>query len=85
MLTLRAVSVGLDVQTFIRNAALGVAVNVPAVSPVHRELVLELHRVGVNLNQLTRAANAGTFGGADAGELSAVLAAVRTAVERLDG
>jgi len=65
---------GVTVTQLVRAAVLGYRLPSP---PVMREAMNELHRIGSNLNQLARHANAT---GALRGDLDATLAEVRRAI-----
>ena len=75
----QALAAGLDVAEFIRRRALGRKID-PARSVADERLLLEINRIGVNLNQLTARANA-------TGELpdglADTLAEVQAAMERV--
>ncbi len=55
----RAAAVGLTTASYVRRAALGRRIRSAAVLRLGAEDRLELGRIGVNLNQLARAMNAG--------------------------
>lgn len=76
----RALECGMAPSAYLRSIALGA---VPKTRPnlANREAIHQLARVGNNLNQLAKRVNSGLP--VARGEILEVLAAVRTAVERL--
>ena len=76
----QAITAGLSAAEFVRRAALGVSI-APRRSRSDDALLVELNRIGVNLNQMARATNSGRP--PLAGELLAALAELRSALEKL--
>ncbi len=81
LLSERAVICGKPISTFIREVSLG---SVPKARPGHleRKAIYHLSRIGNNLNQLARTANA-TGQLEDARRIEAALEEVTRAIERL--
>ena len=76
----QAITAGLGAAEFVRCCALGVSI-VPRRSRSDDALLVELNRIGVNLNQMARATNSGRP--PLAGELRAALAELHDALIRL--
>lgn len=83
-----AVARGLSLSDLVRRAALGVRMPARSFDQTHAAVLAqtlgELGRVGGNLNQITRRANAGKLSGHDA-ELSCTLSGIDTLRERIRG
>lgn len=82
-LTLRAAALGLALQDFVRAAALGTIATMRPVATVDPAALAEVHRLGVNLNQLTKAANANRLDAAMVRDLADTLDQIRAIVGRL--
>lgn len=67
---------------YIRETALGYEPE-PTSTPANDAGVLELNRIGVNLNQLTHQANAGQFGPDETRQIQDVLAEITAAIKKL--
>ncbi len=78
----QAAKAGLDESDYVRRRILGLPVS-PAPSRIEASLLSELNRIGVNVNQLARAANSGQPLPGNwndlAGELAQILAKVSAA------
>lgn len=72
----RAAAAKMDVGAFARKAALGARITVKQTRQLSAKVMTELHRQGVNLNQLVRLANEGRLDPALAEEARAVLAQI---------
>lgn len=57
----RAAAAGLSVPDYVRTACLGRPLTIRAVRDLPATLLHQLNRIGVNLNQLARHANAGRY------------------------
>lgn len=76
----RAAQAGLELSEFCRRAILGQRVTAQPIRMAQAQLLAEINRIGVNLNQLARAANAGRPMPAS---VDAAVIEVRAVIERL--